>query len=725
MKNIANFFNRIRYKTLIKYFFSYFLVISAILFGFFTLFRHQLQETYYEAQDRNIQEKMDILQENLIDCFDTFFQVHYNLENNRNLTLFRHSGSMWYKHLSIEDMREFTGSNPYISDIVYIDHKNNTILAGKNYVLEKDGEYILQDKKTDLVLPVEEYGHRNFNSVVYLENDGVSKLLSFPSVINQNYELVYNMDEKEIFRQAEGLLMDGDMAMCLVDSENKLIDGNPPESLNEYIEQIDISDGFQKHETDGNVIYSVPMYSNLYLAVMYSKNIFSAYANKAFFNLYIITAVIGSIGLLLICFAMKITYVPLYKLTKKYTDDNVENESFVKQLDKVFSTTLEQKQEMQKKIERYHDMMQESILDAISHDRGTLVEQEDIDRLFNMEQGSMLFVITISVGEKGLAEGEIPRYITASLPEKSSCILLDQNEKTESYLIYYCGQDQDKDRVIRFLIKEFYENYGYKISLSNGGFSPLHIPSLYEQAIMARDYWEESEVSIYDEVMKNKINYDVYPYEKLDELSDALQKRNFEMAKVQLHELRTLIDESGFPPFYIHSVLIDIITMIVMTMNRLNIKFKSYGDVYFETLYYSRSCEYKEKSQEIWSGIRKMVEIFQEQITNATIYADQIQEIIESEYMLPEFSIASLADRFHVSIAYMSYLFKKYYDLTFSEYLWNLRLAKAKELLTNTDEPIDTICNAVGYENASSFRRKFKKELDITPSQFREQNKKK
>ena len=29
------------------------------------------------------------------------------------------------------------------------------------------------------------------------------------------------------------------------------------------------------------------------------------------------------------------------------------------------------------------------------------------------------------------------------------------------------------------------------------------------------------------------------------------------------------------------------------------------------------------------------------------------------------------------------------------------------------------VCIAVGYENVSSFRRKFKKELGITPSQYR------
>ena len=67
----------------------------------------------------------------------------------------------------------------------------------------------------------------------------------------------------------------------------------------------------------------------------------------------------------------------------------------------------------------------------------------------------------------------------------------------------------------------------------------------------------------------------------------------------------------------------------------------------------------------------------------------------------------------------MSYLFKKKFDKNFSDYLWELRLAKAKDMLLNTSMPIDQISVCVGYLNVSSFRRKFKQEIGITPSQFR------
>ena len=68
-----------------------------------------------------------------------------------------------------------------------------------------------------------------------------------------------------------------------------------------------------------------------------------------------------------------------------------------------------------------------------------------------------------------------------------------------------------------------------------------------------------------------------------------------------------------------------------------------------------------------------------------------------------------MAEKFHVSIAYMSYLCKSISMKIFSDYLWNLRVHKSKELLRNTSKPIEEICLEVGYENVSSFRRNSKK----------------
>jgi len=53
------------------------------------------------------------------------------------------------------------------------------------------------------------------------------------------------------------------------------------------------------------------------------------------------------------------------------------------------------------------------------------------------------------------------------------------------------------------------------------------------------------------------------------------------------------------------------------------------------------------------------------------------------------------------------------------DYLQNLRLEAAKRLLEAGQLPVDEISAEVGYEDASFFRRLFKRRTGLTPSQYR------
>ncbi|MDE6167535.1 MAG: AraC family transcriptional regulator, partial [Acetatifactor sp.] len=147
----------------------------------------------------------------------------------------------------------------------------------------------------------------------------------------------------------------------------------------------------------------------------------------------------------------------------------------------------------------------------------------------------------------------------------------------------------------------------------------------------------------------------------------------------------------------------------------------SYSDLYFEALYLCRSCSYGENAAAIQANIKKLTDFFQEQWTAKSASAFHLKEQIENSFTQPDFSINQLADQFHVSIAYISYLVKKEVNQNFSDYVWELRLGRARELLLNTDQSIDEISMAVGYLNTSSFRRKFKQDTGLTPSQYRNQ----
>ena len=162
---------------------------------------------------------------------------------------------------------------------------------------------------------------------------------------------------------------------------------------------------------------------------------------------------------------------------------------------------------------------------------------------------------------------------------------------------------------------------------------------------------------------------------------------------------------------------------IINNINQNGIKYKSYSELYSETLYYCRSCPYEENADILRNNIHALIDFYAQEISNMTIDFSQVLQHIQSSYAKPDYSIALLADHFQISIAYMSNLFKKNLNKTFSDYLWELRLKKASELLISSDLTIDEISVAIGYLNTSSFCRKFKQKTGVTPTQYRNENK--
>ncbi|MEG0692073.1 MAG: AraC family transcriptional regulator [Oscillospiraceae bacterium] len=68
--------------------------------------------------------------------------------------------------------------------------------------------------------------------------------------------------------------------------------------------------------------------------------------------------------------------------------------------------------------------------------------------------------------------------------------------------------------------------------------------------------------------------------------------------------------------------------------------------------------------------------------------------------------------------------FKKYYGITPSDYINNLRLQEATSLLRRTDDKIIDIVYDCGYHNISYFNRIFKTKYGVSPREYRDTNKK-
>jgi AraC-like DNA-binding protein len=101
------------------------------------------------------------------------------------------------------------------------------------------------------------------------------------------------------------------------------------------------------------------------------------------------------------------------------------------------------------------------------------------------------------------------------------------------------------------------------------------------------------------------------------------------------------------------------------------------------------------------------------------IRIEEIADYIQTNYTDPELSGDLLATKFGISISYLSTVFKEKTGGKLLDYIHQCRLKQAQELLLNTDQTIETIAANVGYHNALTLTRAFKRYLNVTPGRFR------
>ncbi len=97
----------------------------------------------------------------------------------------------------------------------------------------------------------------------------------------------------------------------------------------------------------------------------------------------------------------------------------------------------------------------------------------------------------------------------------------------------------------------------------------------------------------------------------------------------------------------------------------------------------------------------------------------EIAKAYMEQHYMEMLTLNQVAEHVELNPSYFSNLFKKETDVNFSEYLLNVRINMAKKLLLDPTIKVYEIGNMVGYEDAISFGRAFKKKIGMSPKEYR------
>ncbi|MBE7019940.1 MAG: helix-turn-helix transcriptional regulator [Ruminococcaceae bacterium] len=141
--------------------------------------------------------------------------------------------------------------------------------------------------------------------------------------------------------------------------------------------------------------------------------------------------------------------------------------------------------------------------------------------------------------------------------------------------------------------------------------------------------------------------------------------------------------------------------------------------------YNSKSYNHKLKTKKI------LYEIFEDVLdaklmtnnTNIDFYPlKNAISYLEQNYLKNDISINYLANLCNYTPAHFINLFKRIYDTTPKNYIIDLRMQKAKDLLIYTPYSILEISNITGYSNPAYFSAAFKASVGCSPLDYRKKN---
>jgi two-component system response regulator YesN len=103
--------------------------------------------------------------------------------------------------------------------------------------------------------------------------------------------------------------------------------------------------------------------------------------------------------------------------------------------------------------------------------------------------------------------------------------------------------------------------------------------------------------------------------------------------------------------------------------------------------------------------------------------SDQVVEralhFMDENFHRPELQLKEVAAAAHVSPSHLAHLLRTQVGASYVKYMTLLRMEEGKRLLAETDLKVAAIAGLAGYDDPAYFYRVFRREVGVTPSQYR------
>ncbi|WP_256759744.1 response regulator [Cohnella sp. WQ 127256] len=360
--------------------------------------------------------------------------------------------------------------------------------------------------------------------------------------------------------------------------------------------------------------------------------------------------------------------------------------------------------------------------------------------MFHIQEDRMVFqVISVeidSLHEQWPDSGEIHlrKYIIANLLNdliqlEGQHFIFNGPENRIISLLQFTEEGADQ----RFSIEGFSKlcslikrRFGFSVTVGAGCAGPgiISIRQSYKESVIAlrnKISMNLMDVIMYRDISSKAANIGFYPSEMNENLLIHLRLHDEEKIKNTLDSIRDYIRENQLSGDYIHMILAGLVSLCLTYIYEIG---KRVDDILPKS--FSPFEEITNKS-----SVEAAFEWITDLYLNVTGHSKSIKrsksskillsarEYIDTHYRDSQLKVEDIARQFLIQPRYLLKIFQEGLGMSVSDYLFETRMQRAKELLVSGQNlRLTNIAEMVGYSDPGHFSKSFKKYTGLTPSEY-------
>ncbi len=217
-------------------------------------------------------------------------------------------------------------------------------------------------------------------------------------------------------------------------------------------------------------------------------------------------------------------------------------------------------------------------------------------------------------------------------------------------------------------------------------------------------------------------NIKIYPEMEMQALRNAIEMGEQQKSNILLDNLLDMLPESD------HQVVVRLVVELsqIAGVSLNTIYDSTTNSITIDISDFAQTVKRAFAQKDDWNKEELCEE--PEQIENArqkrNITDRNIADVlhyIQDNYLEADFSIKHMANEFDMTSSNLSHFFKKHMGISLGQYIEQIKIDKAKELLETDDMTIGEISLVIGYGRSTAFIESFKRHEGITPGAYKKQ----